>query len=161
MAWISFPKSFCRLSAGATTVVPLVPAASPSRRSNPPLPLPLPSLSQFTALAKPRLPSTCILASKVMWAAPSHWVQTAEGEEQATMPPVWPKVPKGLHETLVCFLASDALSLGIGYAGWSQSTYIHWAPKQTRAFKAWEIQSKSTSWKQSPRELSRTKQMKQ
>lgn len=64
MAWISFPKSFCRLSAGATTVVPLVPAASPSRRSNPPLPLPLPSLSQFTALAKPRLPSTCILASR-------------------------------------------------------------------------------------------------
>lgn len=128
MAWISFPKSFCCLSAGATTVVPLVPAASPSRRSNPPLPLPLPSLSQFTALAMLHLPSTCILASR------SHVSGTKSllrEKSKLLCHPCGQRSPRGFMEHW-CFLASDALSLGIGYAGSSQSTCIHWAPKRTQ-----------------------------
>lgn len=77
------------------------------------------------------------------------------------MPPVRPKVPKGLRGTLVCFLASDALSLGIGYPGSSQSTYTTEHQSRHSARETWEIQSESTSWKQSSRELSRTKQIKQ
>lgn len=55
----------------------------------------------------------------------SSLVQTAEGEGQVTMPLGRSKVPKGLRGTLVCFLTSDVLSLGIGYTRSSQSAYIH------------------------------------
>lgn len=109
-SWISFPKFSCCLSAGATTVLSPVLATSPSAPSHPPLPPPLPGLSQFTAWQYfYHLPASWL--SEAVSVSPAPLVQAAEGEEQVTMPPVRPKVPSELPRILVCVFAADVLIL--------------------------------------------------